>query len=184
MLNSKKSVGIIFFPAFDWAISPSHPEREERLLYTQDQIKEEGLFDFKNIKEFKPLIASTTQINRAHVCIPNVESQTTVSHRISAGGALKAAKIIMDKTVEINNKEFNICIESGNNFGINSVYIFNGKMSEQSMKYDVTLKSCVSEASPSETDRVIGPKLPCASGLHSTRPASLSVMPSGALDML
>lgn len=30
--------GLIFFPAFDWAISPTHPEREERLLYTRDQI--------------------------------------------------------------------------------------------------------------------------------------------------
>ena len=35
--------GLIFFPAFDWAISPTHPEREERLLYTRDQIFEEGL---------------------------------------------------------------------------------------------------------------------------------------------
>ena len=24
--------GLIFFPAFDWAISPTHPEREERLV--------------------------------------------------------------------------------------------------------------------------------------------------------
>ena len=30
--------GVVFFPAFDWAISPTHPEREERLLYTRDQI--------------------------------------------------------------------------------------------------------------------------------------------------
>ena len=28
-----KPTGILFFPAFDWAISPTHPEREERLLY-------------------------------------------------------------------------------------------------------------------------------------------------------
>ena len=100
MLKSKNSVGIIFFPAYDWAISPSHPEREERLLYTQDQIKEEGLFDIEGIKEFKPLIASDTQINRAHVCIPDVDSQSTLSHRISAGGTLKAAKIVMEKKVD------------------------------------------------------------------------------------
>ena len=30
--------GLVFFPAFDWAISPTHPEREERLLYTRDQV--------------------------------------------------------------------------------------------------------------------------------------------------
>ncbi len=94
MLKTKKSVGIIFFPAYDWAISPTHPEREERLLYTQDQIKEEGLFDIDGIKEFKPLIATNEQINRAHICIPDVDAQATISHRISAGGALKAAEIV------------------------------------------------------------------------------------------
>lgn len=30
------------FPAFDWMISPTHPERQERLLYTRDQLLEEG----------------------------------------------------------------------------------------------------------------------------------------------
>jgi acetoin utilization deacetylase AcuC-like enzyme len=99
MLKTKKNIGIIFFPAYDWAISPTHPEREERLLYTQDQIKEEGLFDIQGIKEFKPLIADNIQIERAHVCIPDVDSQATVSHRISAGGALKAAKIVMEEKV-------------------------------------------------------------------------------------
>ena len=40
-----RKTGLVFFPAFDWAISPTHPEREERLLYTQDQVFEEGLLD-------------------------------------------------------------------------------------------------------------------------------------------
>ena len=40
-LKPQKRTGLIFFPAFDWAISPNHPEREERLLYTQDQVFEE-----------------------------------------------------------------------------------------------------------------------------------------------
>ena len=39
MLKAASSLGVIFFPAFDWAISPTHPEREERLLYTQDQFQ-------------------------------------------------------------------------------------------------------------------------------------------------
>ena len=99
MIQAEREVGIIFFPAFDWAISPSHPEREERLLYTQDQIKEEGLFDIKGIKEFKPLIANELQINRAHVCVPDVDSQATISHKISAGGSLKAAELVMNKKV-------------------------------------------------------------------------------------
>ena len=33
-----RQTGLVFFPAFDWAISPTHPEREERLLYTRDQL--------------------------------------------------------------------------------------------------------------------------------------------------
>ena len=39
----KHSLGLVFFPAFDWKISETHPERQERLLYTRDQIVEEGL---------------------------------------------------------------------------------------------------------------------------------------------
>ena len=41
-LAAEHKTGLVFFPAFDWAISPTHPEREERLLYTQDQVLEEG----------------------------------------------------------------------------------------------------------------------------------------------
>ncbi len=44
------SLGLVFFPAFDWKISETHPERQERLLYTRDQIVEEGLLDIPNIR--------------------------------------------------------------------------------------------------------------------------------------
>ncbi len=99
-LKAKNKMGLIFFPAFDWAITPTHPEREERLLYTQDQIKEEGILDIEGITEFKPLVATDLQINRAHVCIPDVDTQATISHRISAGGALKAAEIVCKNIVD------------------------------------------------------------------------------------
>ena len=33
MLKAKNKLGLVFFPAFDWAISPTHPEREETPLY-------------------------------------------------------------------------------------------------------------------------------------------------------
>lgn len=33
---AKNTLGLVFFPAFDWMISPGHPERQERLLYTRD----------------------------------------------------------------------------------------------------------------------------------------------------
>ncbi|HBQ86749.1 MAG TPA: histone deacetylase, partial [Syntrophomonas sp.] len=50
--------GILFFPAFDWAISSTHPEREERLLYTRDQLFEEGIMDFPQIIEYQPRMAT------------------------------------------------------------------------------------------------------------------------------
>ena len=100
MLEAKNRLGIVFFPAFDWAISPTHPEREERLLYTQDQLREEGLFDIDGITEHKPEIASRDDVARTHFCIPDVETVCTKSHFISAGGAIKAARLVMDKEEE------------------------------------------------------------------------------------
>ena len=50
-----KKLGLSFFPAYDWAISPTHPEREERLLYTQDQLFEEGIDDLDMIEFINPI---------------------------------------------------------------------------------------------------------------------------------
>lgn len=96
MLEAKNRLGVVFFPAFDWAISPSHPEREERLLYTQDQLREEGLFDIAGITEYKPELATREDIERVHFCLPDVESVCTQSHCISAGGAIRAARLVME----------------------------------------------------------------------------------------
>jgi acetoin utilization deacetylase AcuC-like enzyme len=82
---------LVFFPAFDWAISPTHPEREERLLYTRDQIFEEGLLDRPQLSEYKPRLAEHRDIARAHFCIPSIEGQTTEAHLISAGSTLVLA---------------------------------------------------------------------------------------------
>ena len=95
-----KKTGLIFFPAFDWAISPTHPEREERLLYTQDQVFEEGLLDFDNIIEFKPGLATVDDINRVHICVPDANSVITESHLISAGGAITAADKVLQEEVD------------------------------------------------------------------------------------
>ncbi len=99
-MKAKHSLALVFFPAFDWAISPTHPEREERLLYTQDQIFEEGLFDIEGIIEFKPNIATKEDIQRVHFCVPDEEAVTTESHLISAGGAITVAEAILDGKVE------------------------------------------------------------------------------------
>jgi acetoin utilization deacetylase AcuC-like enzyme len=100
MMQAKNRMGLIFFPAFDWAISPTHPEREERLLYTQDQLREEGIFDIQGLTEYKPDIASEEDVLRTHFCFPDVASVTTESHMISAGGAIKAARLVLDGEVD------------------------------------------------------------------------------------
>ena len=100
MLEVKNRLGIVFFPAYDWAISPTHPEREERLLYTQDQLKEEGIFDIDGLREYKPDVATLEDISRIHFCFPDAASVVTESHLISAGGAIKAAKLVMEKEEE------------------------------------------------------------------------------------
>ncbi|PID77721.1 MAG: histone deacetylase [Deltaproteobacteria bacterium] len=92
--------GLVFFPAFDWRISPFHPEREERLLYTREQLIEEGLEDVRGISFFNPELAETRDINRVHFCLPKVEDLLTSSHFISAGGAVRAARAVMEKEVQ------------------------------------------------------------------------------------
>jgi acetoin utilization deacetylase AcuC-like enzyme len=100
MTKPLRKTGLIFFPAFDWAISPTHPEREERLLYTQDQVFEEGLLDFDNIIEYKPGMATVDDINRIHICVPDATKVTTESHLISAGGAITAADKVLQGEVD------------------------------------------------------------------------------------
>jgi acetoin utilization deacetylase AcuC-like enzyme len=93
MKNNK--TGLVFFPAFDWAISPTHPEREERLLYTRDQIFEEGVLDLPEIEEYAPRLATIHDIARVHFCVPRVQSQVTEAHLIAAGSATLLADAIV-----------------------------------------------------------------------------------------
>jgi acetoin utilization deacetylase AcuC-like enzyme len=100
MLKSPKKTGLVFFPAFDWAIDPTHPEREERLLYTQDQVLEEGIFDIAGIEEYKPDLITEHEIRRTHFCVPDEAKITTESHLISAGGATAIAHAVMQKKID------------------------------------------------------------------------------------
>lgn len=100
MNRAKNSLGLVFFPAFDWAISPTHPEREERLLYTQDQIFEEGIEDIEGIKFYNPTLAEESDIKRVHFAVPDVQSRVTKSHLISAGGTIVAGQAVMDGSVD------------------------------------------------------------------------------------
>lgn len=96
----KNTLGLTFFPAFDWYLSPGHPERQERLLYTRDQLEEEGLFDCEEIKEYRPRIAKIEDLQRAHVGVPNIARLITPAHLTSAGGCLVAADAVMKKEVK------------------------------------------------------------------------------------
>ena len=100
MLRAKHRTGLVFFPAFDWAISPTHPEREERLLYTQDQVFEEGVLDIEGIDEFKPDLVTINDIQRVHFCVPDPWAVMTESHFISAGGAKTIGMAVMDGKIE------------------------------------------------------------------------------------
>jgi acetoin utilization deacetylase AcuC-like enzyme len=99
MLKTKETIGLVFFPAYDWAIDPTHPEREERLLYTQDQVVEEGLLDIDGIIEFKPDLVNVQDVQRVHFCVPDVWSIMTESHFISAGGAKTIGRAVMDGSI-------------------------------------------------------------------------------------
>ena len=100
MIEAPRRTGLVFFPAYDWAISPTHPEREERLLYTQDQVLEEGLLDVEGIQEYRVRPAGAGDIQRVHFCVPDEASVTTESHLISAGGCLVAADAVLKGEVE------------------------------------------------------------------------------------
>lgn len=99
-MSNRPSLGLVFFPAFDWAISPTHPERQERLLYTRDQIVEEGLLDLPQIREYKPQLATVADAERVHIGVPNIASLITEAHLVSAGGAIAAAEAVMKKEVQ------------------------------------------------------------------------------------
>jgi acetoin utilization deacetylase AcuC-like enzyme len=100
MIKAKRRTGLIFFPAYDWEITPTHPERKERLLYTQDQVLEEGVLDIEGIREFKAGLAAEHDISRAHFCVPNVGSRITPSHNVSAGGCIEAARLVLEGDVD------------------------------------------------------------------------------------
>ena len=100
MLKASRKTGLVFFPAFDWAISVTHPEREERLLYTQDQVLEEGLFDIPGITEYKSELVDIKDVERVHFSYPDAWRVMTESHFISAGGAKTIANAVMNKSVE------------------------------------------------------------------------------------
>jgi acetoin utilization deacetylase AcuC-like enzyme len=83
-----KRTGILFFPAFDWSLGDTHPEREERLLYTQEQLFEEGVMDLPQIKQYSPELAPLQDVLRTQALFPTPESHNLDAHLIAAGSSL------------------------------------------------------------------------------------------------
>ncbi len=100
MYKDRAKLGLVFFPAFDWQISTTHPERVERLLYTRDQLEEEGLFDLSSIREYNPMMATMHDVERVHIGAPSLEKWVTEAHLVSAGGAMTAMEAVMRKEVD------------------------------------------------------------------------------------
>ncbi|WP_202320171.1 histone deacetylase family protein [Archaeoglobus neptunius] len=94
--------------------SPTHPERRERLAYTMDQLREEGIFDSENIVILEPFRASRKDVlevhTREYVEFLERESKTGgmidfdtnipvgVFERalLAVGGAIRAAEAVVD----------------------------------------------------------------------------------------
>ena len=85
-----KRTGLLFFPAFDWSLGDTHPEREERLLYTQEQLFEEGILDLPQIKQFSPRVATIKNVLGAQAILPTPGEHTDNldPHLIAAGSAI------------------------------------------------------------------------------------------------
>ncbi len=94
--------------------SPTHPERRERLMYTMDQLREEGLMDHSDVDVVEPNKASMKDMRRVHTeeYLDKLESMsergtgslsvdthisrhTWDSALLAAGGAIKAGELVM-----------------------------------------------------------------------------------------
>ncbi|MEM4457164.1 MAG: histone deacetylase, partial [Archaeoglobaceae archaeon] len=61
------ATGIVFHPQYlEHEQSPTHPERKERLAYTIDQLREEGIFYSPDIKVIEPSMASVEDVLEVH----------------------------------------------------------------------------------------------------------------------
>lgn len=83
-----KRTGILFFPAFDWSLGDTHPEREERLLYTQEQLFEEGVMDLPQVKHYSPGLAALKDVLLTQALFPSMEKHDLDAHLIAAGSSI------------------------------------------------------------------------------------------------
>jgi acetoin utilization deacetylase AcuC-like enzyme len=113
------TAGLVFHP--DYLLheqSPGHPERRERLSYTIDQFREEGVFSHRSIRLITPQPASRESVMRVHFSeyLSFLEGSSKTGGFIdfdtsipihlweaallAAGGAIRAADAVLDGEVE------------------------------------------------------------------------------------
>ncbi len=83
MKQTMKQTGILFFPAFDWSLGETHPEREERLIYTQEQLNEEGVMDLPQIKQYAPAVAPLSDVLLTQAVFPSPRDHDLDAHLIA-----------------------------------------------------------------------------------------------------
>ncbi|MDD1727475.1 MAG: histone deacetylase [Methanospirillum sp.] len=127
------TTGIIFGPEYlRHEQSPTHPERNERLAYTMDQLMEEGLFDHPDIMLIPPRKATRTEVLAVHdpgylsfleessVTGGMIDYDTAIPHGLigdallAAGGAVIAADAVIDQTI---HNAFVLCRPPGHHAG-------------------------------------------------------------------
>lgn len=98
--------------------SPTHPERRERLAYTMDQLREEGIFDSENIRILEPFKASIEDVLEVHTreyvdflmeeskrggiidWDTNIPVGVFDRALLAAGGAIRAAQAVLNGEVD------------------------------------------------------------------------------------
>lgn len=111
--------GIVYHPKYlEHEQTPTHPERKERLAYTIDQLMEEGIFDLENIVLLEPFKASIEDVLEVHTeeyinfLVKSSETGGFIDFDtnvpvglwdvalLAAGGAIRAAKAVIEKEVD------------------------------------------------------------------------------------
>lgn len=99
--------------------SSTHPERRERLMYTMDQLEEEGIFELPEVGVYEPQKASIDDILKVHskdymnrlagmgkgLAIDRegetiAQDVTFEQARLAAGGAVLGGELVVEKDVD------------------------------------------------------------------------------------
>ncbi|MFW6458605.1 MAG: histone deacetylase family protein [Halodesulfurarchaeum sp.] len=114
------SMGLIYHDAYlKHEHTPTHPERRERLQYTMDQLREEGVLDDDLVVRIDPVMVTDEQIKRVHTegyvdrlrsmseagsgrlsADTHVSEHTWATAKLAAGGLLTALESVANGRVD------------------------------------------------------------------------------------